>query len=105
MTDLDRETTATAEAFARCIRNADPDMDADLLARELMMIARGRGWRPTEARAPWETHRGPVGGGLPGSEEIVEQVGETRRALEAIRARQHADRERLTAERPAGDVA
>jgi hypothetical protein len=56
--DLDRETTAAAgilESRLRerdaAVRAGDPELpDAGLLAREYLLILRGRGWRPTEAR-------------------------------------------------------
>lgn len=87
MTDLDRETAATIEAFARCIRNAGPDMGADLLAAELMVIARGRGWRPTEARAPWDYRSQPAGEGVPVSEDALGAVEAARERLREISAR------------------
>jgi hypothetical protein len=59
MTDLDCETTAAVEALAYRIRQRDADIhaaaddlpDAEVFARDLMTMLRGRGWRPTEARA------------------------------------------------------
>jgi hypothetical protein len=45
VTDSDR---ATAEAIARKIREGT---DPDVIAVEIIAVIRGRGWRPTEARA------------------------------------------------------
>jgi hypothetical protein len=87
MTDagLDRETTAAAAVLESrlrdrdaAVRAGDPDIpDAGLLAREVLLILRGRGWRPTAARpaSDWRMHG--TGGGP--SEE-------TRAALEAVKA-------------------
>lgn len=50
MTDLDRETSAAVDALANRLRNRDPEVDAEVFAREFMTALRGRGWRPTEAR-------------------------------------------------------
>ncbi len=101
MTDLDRETQAAIEALVYRLKNRAGE-DDEPFAQEYVMAMRHRGWRPTEARAPWEVRNGPAGSGHPESEETLTLVEQARRDLDEIRARQRAERQRLAAERPAG---
>ena len=58
----DHEPAAAAEAITRQLRDRDPGTDDEVLAREIIVMLRGRGWRPTEARRPphWkQTRPGP----------------------------------------------
>ena len=109
MTSLDRETQAAIEALAyrvrvrdAAIRDGEDYEDPALFAQEFVMIQRHRGWRPTEACAPWEIRTGPTGSGRPESEEALQQLEEGRRKLDEIRARQQEERRRLAMEPPAG---
>ena len=103
----DRESATAADALVYRLRNrGDGDgqfaTDDQLFAREYVTAMRGRGWRPTEARTPWDYRNPPHGDGPPASEETAARLEETRRSLDEIIARQHAERRRLTVERPAG---
>lgn len=106
--DLDHATSDAVEALVYRLRNRGDDegqyaTDPEVFAREFMAAMRGRGWRPVEALAPWESRGGSAGSGLPESEETSTRVEQTRRELDAIRARQHEERQRLAvAEPPAG---
>ena len=100
MTDLDRETQAAIEALVYRLKNR-ADEDDEPFAQEYVTALRARGWRPTEARSPWDYRQLPHAGGHPESEEAVALVEQARRDLEEARARQHA-RRRLTVEPPAG---
>jgi hypothetical protein len=99
--DLDRETQAAIEALVYRLKNRT-DEDDEPFAQEYVTALRARGWRPTEARTPWDYRNPPHGDGLPASEETVARLEETRRSLDEIIARQHATRRRLTLEPPAG---
>ena len=101
MTDLDRATQDAINALIHRLKNRT-DEDDEPFAQEFVMAMRHRGWRPTEARASWEVRKDPTGSGHPESEETLTLVEQTRRELDEIRARQHAERERMAAERPAG---
>ena len=101
MSDLDRETQAAIEALVYRLKNRT-DEDDEPFAQEYVTALRARGWRPTEARMPWDYRNPPHGDGLPASEETVARLEETRRSLDEIIARQHATRRRLTLEPPAG---
>jgi hypothetical protein len=98
MTELDRETRAAVEALTYRLKNRDPEVDDEFIAREFMTALRGRGWRPTEARslASW-TH--PAG---PGSTPPADVLRELRRDLEAKAA---AARESEEAAREPEDAA
>ena len=48
MTDTDRQA---AEAITRKLRDRGAGNGADALALEIIVLMRGFGWRPTEARA------------------------------------------------------
>jgi len=100
VTDLDRETQAAIEALVYRLKNRT-DEDDEPFAQEYVLAMRLRGWRPTEARSPWDYRALPHAGGHPESEEAVALVEQARRDLEEARARQHA-RRRLTVEPPAG---
>jgi hypothetical protein len=107
MSDLDRETQATIDALAYRLNNrGDGDgqyaTDNQLFAQEFVLAWRLRGWRPGEARAPWDYRNAHHGDGAPESEETVARLERTRRELAEIQARQHATRLRLAAEPPAG---
>jgi hypothetical protein len=57
------EATAAAEAITRQLRDRDPGTDDEVLAREIIVMLQGRGWRPTEAKRPphWKQPRpGPA---------------------------------------------
>jgi hypothetical protein len=56
-------------------------LDDEVFANEYITGLIGNGWRPTEARAPWDYRQMPHGDGLPTSREAQQQVEETRRAL------------------------
>jgi hypothetical protein len=99
--DLDRETQAAIEALVYRLKNRT-DEDDEPFAQEYVLAMRLRGWRPTEARMPWDYRALPDGGGHPESEEALALVEQARRDLEVARARQHATRRRLTLEPPAG---
>ena len=101
MSDLDRETQAAIEALVYRLRNR-ADEDDEPFALEYVTALRARGWRPTEARRPWDYRQLPHGDGPPASEETAARLEETRRSLDEIIARQHATRRRLTLEPPAG---
>jgi hypothetical protein len=108
--DLDRESAHAVDALVFRLRNrGDGDrqfaIDDELFAREYVTAMRGRGWRPTEARTPWDYRALPHAGGHPESEEALALVEQARRDLEEARARQHATRRRLTLEPPTGDAA
>ena len=81
MTDLDRETTAAIDALDYRLQNRGDDdgqyaTDNQMFAQEYVLAMRLRGWRPTEARAPWEVRSAPNG-----------TAGEkARQAVEALRA-------------------
>ena len=81
MPDLDRETTAAIDALGYRLKNrGDGDgqyaTDDQMFAQEYVLAMRLRGWRPTEAVAPWEVHNAPNG-----------TAGErARQAVEALRA-------------------
>jgi len=110
VSDLDRETQAAKEALTHrlrirdaAIRDGEDCEDPELFAQEFILALRHRaGWRPTEARMPWDYRNTPHGDGPPASEETVARLEETRRSLDEIIARQHATRRRLTLEPPAG---
>ena len=81
--NLDRETQAAIEALTyrvrvrdAAIRDGEDYEDPALFAQEFVMIQRHRGWRPTEACAPWEIRTGPTGSGRPESEEALQQLEE-----------------------------
>ena len=76
MTDLDRETAAAIDALVYRLKNREPGTDDEPFAQEYVLAMRLRGWRPTEARAPWEVRSAPNG-----------TAGEkARQAVEALRA-------------------
>jgi len=110
MSDLDRETQAAKEALTHrlrirdaAIRDGEDYEDPELFAQEFILALRHRaGWRPTEARMPWDYRALPHAGGHPESEEALALVEQARRDLEEARARQHATQRRLTLEPPAG---
>ena len=99
--DLDRESKAAVDALVYRLKNRT-DEDDEPFALEYVMAMRSRGWRPTEARTPWDYRNLPHGDGPPASEEPAARLEETRRSLDEIIARQHAARRRLTVEPPAG---
>jgi len=101
MSDLDRETQAAIEALVYRLKNRT-DEDDEPFAQEYVTALRARGWRPTEARMPWDYRALPHAGGHPESEEALALVEQARRDLEEARARQHATQRRLTLEPPAG---
>ena len=101
MTDLDRETQAAIEALVYRLKTRT-DEDDEPFAQEYVTALRARGWRPTEARSPWDYRVLPHAGGHPESEEALALVEQARRDLEVARARQHAIRRHLTIEPPAG---
>jgi hypothetical protein len=60
----DHEAAAAAEAVTWRLRNREPGTDDEVLARELITMLQGRGWRPTAAKPPppWNQPRpGPAG--------------------------------------------
>jgi hypothetical protein len=104
--DLDRESTAAVDALVYRLRNRGDGegqfaTDDEPFAQEYVIALRARGWRPTEARAPWDYRQMPHGDGLPTSREAQQQVEETRRALADAAIR----RRTLAANPPRGDVA
>jgi hypothetical protein len=87
--DLDRETKSAVDALVYRLKNREPGTDDEPFAQEYVIALRARGWRPTEARTPWDYRQMPHGDGLPTSREAQQQVEEARRALAeaAIRRR------------------
>jgi hypothetical protein len=79
--DLDRETKSAVDALVYRLKNREPGTDDEPFAQEYVIALRARGWRPTEARAPWDYRQMPHGDGLPTSREAQQQVAETRQAL------------------------
>lgn len=75
----DHETRAAVEALTYRLRNRDPGTDDEVFAGEILVMLRGRGWRPTLAKPPpaWNRPR-------PGP-------GEDTYAQGAAAARQHLD--------------
>ena len=55
----DHEATAAVEAITRRLRDREPGTDDEVLAREIIVMLQGRGWRPTEAKVPphWKQPR------------------------------------------------
>jgi hypothetical protein len=100
MTGLDGETEQAIRALVYRL-NDRGDADVEVIARSFMTELRARGWRPTEARTPWDYRNQPHGEGLPTSEETRLQVAETRRLLAEASIR----RRTLAANPPKGDVA
>jgi hypothetical protein len=106
--DLDKDTADAIAALVHRLKNRGDSegqyaTDDDLFALEYLTAMRGRGWRPTEVRAPWEVRTGPAGCGHPESAEAVREVEAARQVLDEIRTRQHEERRRLAvAEPPAG---
>lgn len=87
--DLDRESRSAVDALVYRLKTREPGTDDEPFAQEFITALRARGWRPTEARAPWDYRKAPHGDGLPTTKEVQQQVEETRRALAdaAIRRR------------------
>ena len=48
----DHETAAAVDAITYRLRNREPGTDDEVLARELITMLQGRGWRPTAAKPP-----------------------------------------------------
>jgi hypothetical protein len=114
MTSRERETQAAVAALKHRLQNrGDSDgqfaTDDEMFAREYVTALVGFGWRPVEALR--DARKDPPGTGLPESEEALTRLEQTRRELEEVRARQHAEREqraereRLAAEHTTGDAA
>ena len=55
----DHEVTAAVEAITRRLRDREPGTDNEVLAREIIVMLQGRGWRATEAKRPpnWKQPR------------------------------------------------
>lgn len=100
----DAETTAAVEALAHrvkardaAIRDGEDYPDAEVVALEFMTALRGRGWRPTPARATAPPQHAPPG-------TATAPRGETLAALRAdMEAR--AARDRAAKEAAYGDDA
>ena len=100
MTDLDHESASAVDALVYRLRNREPGTDDEPFALEFITAMRSRGWRPTEARAPWDYRNTPHGEGTPTSEETRLAVEEARRvSVEA------AIRRRTLAAKTHGDAA
>ena len=92
MSDLDHESASAVDALVYRLRNREPGTDDEPFALEFITAMRARGWRPTEARSPWDYRNLPAGEGTPTSEETRRAVEEARRASveAAIRRRTRA---------------
>jgi hypothetical protein len=91
MTDLDRESIAAVDALVYRLKNREPGTDDEPFAQEFITALRGRGWRPTEARTPWDFRQLPAGDGPRASEETRRQLEEARSVAAAAVARQRAE--------------
>lgn len=93
MTELDAETRAAIDALVFRLKNRG-DSDDEPFAAEFIAALRGRGWRPTEARAAPDWRRAPgdarvPDAGRPGSAEYLA-------AKAALAARVTGPQQRLT---------
>ena len=103
----DQETERAIAALVYRLRDRG-EADVEVVARTFMAELRGHGWRPTEARTPWDFRNLPAGAGLPASEDTRRGVEEARHAAAEASARHaaaEASARQRAASRQAGDAA